>query len=168
MSTDTKYQVMGELLGIMPAAIEKAEEQASRIIGIVQGGWTKEAIDECAFPPGFAASLKVQPFTPEDLSYLKDRGHTWAEIGAEAGISQDAARKRVEKWRAKQSAIEPHIEKAWQDAEETIRKPKTVDEFIQERIAAGDLDYEIWQAVKRNFPGISMDVADISSRRQAA
>lgn len=48
MSTETKYLVMSELIGIPAAAIEKAEEQASRIIQIVHGGWTKEEIDKVA------------------------------------------------------------------------------------------------------------------------
>lgn len=190
MSTDTKYQVMGELLGIMPSAIEKAEEQASRIIEMVKGEGRFAPTVKDVYWPNMAgpasdqlleepASVKVQPveFTPADLSYLKDRGHTWIEIAAEAGITPDAARKRVEKWRAKQATqmtppmfgpingISPEMIVYEPGAEATIRKSLTIDEFIQERIAAGDMDIEILQAVKRNFPGISMNVADIRSRR---
>ncbi len=48
MSTETKYLVMEELIGVPAAAIEKAEEQASRIIQIVAGRRTKEEVDKCS------------------------------------------------------------------------------------------------------------------------
>ncbi len=74
MSSETKYLVMSELIGVPAAAIEKAEEQASRIIGIVKGGCTCSipvsqetltALDKLLDPAGdYTAS-----FHPESTEY---------------------------------------------------------------------------------------------------
>lgn len=176
MSTETKYLVMEELIGIPAAAIEKAEEQASRIIQIVEGGWTPEEVDKVAFRtksdpeahPLESETAAYNPVTPsqeitgEDIAYLKDRGHTWQEIGITTGLTQDKARHLYRKWQKKQHKAE---KSAWDDF-------KTVDEEIAALIASMDsqnaLDIEILQAVQRQFPGASMTVADVRARRRKA
>lgn len=240
MSADTKYQVMAELTGVSAAALEKAEEQASRIIDIVKGECA------CSIPCSKETLHKVQEwlpdgdytasppdFTPSDLSALHDSGMSWDQVGMAAGITGQAARKRAAKWKKQITSTEiyePGAEEARQEAERaeaTIRgaaksggmeenstssaedeipaesKPEVdarivalqtegigakkiqklikweygkdlslndirAASFVQKRIAAGDMDIEIMQAVKRNFPGVKMNVADIQAWRQKA
>lgn len=130
MSSETKYLVMEELIGVPAAAIEKAEEQASRIIQIVHGGWTKEEIDRCSLPedlldshleptayellppcqerhPEFRPKHTTKP-TKESLKLtdkivaLRAKGLHWHQIAAKVGLSKEAARKRYRSWEEKQ------------------------------------------------------------------
>ena len=196
MSTDTKYLVMSELIGIPAAAIEKAEEQASRIIQIVQGGWTKEEIDKCSLRGISTVDLvdnaafiqrapvaTAEPITGADIAFLKGKGHTWQEIAVTTGLTQDKARHLYRKWQKTQKAdvlYEPGAEEAAAEAtlaEEVLKsanqnergpsKDEQIDQLIRS-YANEAFDIEILQAVKRNFPCVSMTVADIRERRQKA
>lgn len=222
MSAETKYLVMEELIGVPAAAIEKAEEQASRIIQIVHGGWTKEEIDRCSLPedlldfhleptayellppcqerhPEFRPKHTTKP-TKESLKLtekivsLRAKGLHWHQIAAKVGLSKEAARKRYRSWEEKhpkefyvtpkdepENAIElyePGAEESAAEAalaEEVLKSASqnergpSKEEQISQLIASMDsqnaLNIEILQAVRRQFPGCSLTVADIRARR---
>ena len=181
MSTETKYQVMGELLGSPSADIETAEKQAIRIIGMVKGGWTPDEVGNVAFnaspctrklfrkPAG-----KLPPDANEIIASMKAQGMTHKQIGEKLGISKTTSKNRLVKWRKAQKAAELYepgaVEAAAEAkaAEATIRKYRTVEDLVKSMDRPGAFDSEILVAVKRQFPGIRLTVADIAEMRRMA
>ena len=202
MSTETKYQVMGELLGLPSADIETAERQADRIIQIVHGGWTQEEIEKCSLKSvkirpietvktddtvneelskmhiEWAAKRKLTGKLPPDaneiIASMKAQGMTHKQIGEKLGISKTTSKNRLVKWRKAQKAAELYepgaVEAAAEAkaAEATIRKYRTVEDLVKSMDRPGAFDSEILVAVKRQFPGIRLTVADIAEMRRMA
>lgn len=167
----------------LPIIQRKVQELAN-----IAGGWTQDEIDKCSlrgistddlvdkaafinkaeiereiqsapaepitgkYPRSGPGPVKVQPadLTGADIAYLKDRGHTWQEIAVTTGLTQDKAR---------------HLYRKWQ-------KVPSDEEQISALIASMDspnaLDIEILQAVKRQFSGCGLTVADVRARRRKA
>lgn len=190
--------------GIPPERYEdlSAIQQKAQELADLAGGWTKEAIEQCAFKdshPEPTANIRHPEFRPkhvtkptreslkltEKIVSLRAKGLHWHQIAAKVGLSKEAARKRYREWEKKQpkendiELFEPGAEEAaaeaalagevLKSAPEKENSPSS-DEQINSFIAAMDsqnaLDIEILQAVRRQFPGVSMTVAGIRARRR--
>lgn len=121
MSTETKYQVMGELLGLPSADIETAERQADRIIQIVHGGWTQEEIDRASLRGIRTDELiasqkrisqrkpagKLPPDANDIIASMKAQGMTHKQIAEKLGVTESASKKRFAEWKRQQADQPP-------------------------------------------------------------
>ena len=127
---------------------------------------------------GWAAKRKLTGKLPSDaneiIASMKAQGMTHAEIGEKLGISKTTSKNRLVKWRKAQKASELYepgaVEAAAEAkaAEATIRKYRTVEDLVKSMDRPGAFDSEILVAVKRQFPGIRLTVADIAEMRRMA
>lgn len=143
MSTDTKYQVMGELLGIHAAAIEKAEEQAGRIIEMVKG--------EGRFaPPVISGSI---PCNTDTLNKLNKLFPSESEEDFTASVKVQA--------KPKHHPIQTEESKALTAKVVSLRKEGLSYRDIAKELGitndAARNRYEKWQKKQKEFCGIPKD-----------